>query len=307
MRSRRSSTGAWPPRTGCSARPRGRRACRARRRTSPRSRSRSSSVPSFPPPRPARAPLRAGRVAPPRPLAPPPPRPGPCLSPLLPRERAPPPLLQRAGADRLHASRDRRVLARERPLAPPVVALPPRCPCVGRPPEGSRAAARLVGLGDRVLHDERLAARILRPARVPGPRRGRGGILARSDRHPAIAGRRPRPRVAGPLLWWRGPLAARLVPAMRRGVAHLTIHVARRRLPRVLRPPPGGVVRFRRRMPAARPPVCRVHRRPRRRGRARVAPPPRSPGVHDLAGRGGRAPVVRRARPPPGRSGSLAA
>jgi len=51
MRSRRCSTGVWLLPTACSARTRWRRACQARCRTSPRWRSRSSSLTSFSAPR----------------------------------------------------------------------------------------------------------------------------------------------------------------------------------------------------------------------------------------------------------------
>src|SRR6266571_821228 len=182
MRSRRCSTGVWLLPTACSARTRWRRACQARYRTSPRWRSRSSSLTSFSAPRghglPARdrqhllaalrpeapsarpppAPWSGDRFARPCPLAPPPRRARPCFHTLLFRERARPPVLQRTRAGRLHAAFDRRLLARDRPLAPPVVALPPRRGRFTRSQEGARAPARLVGVGAGVLHHERVAA-----------------------------------------------------------------------------------------------------------------------------------------------------
>src|SRR5205807_2067095 len=104
------------------------------------------------------APWSGDRFARPCPLAPPPRRARPCFHALLFRERARPPVLQRTRAGRLHAAFDRRLLARDRPLAPPVVALPPRRGRFTRSQEGSRAPARLVGVGAGVLHHERVAA-----------------------------------------------------------------------------------------------------------------------------------------------------
>src|SRR2546422_9311493 len=98
------------------------------------------------------------RFARPCPLAPPPRRARPCFHALLLGERALPPFLHPTRAGRLHAAFDRRLLARDRPLAPPVVALPPRRDRFTRSQEGSRPPARLVGVGAGVLHHERVAA-----------------------------------------------------------------------------------------------------------------------------------------------------
>src|SRR5256885_104132 len=142
---------------------------------------------------------------------------------------------------------------------------------------------------------------------LPGPRRDRRSVLATRDRRSTRAGRRPRRRVDRARHRCRARSVARCFPGEHRGVPDLAHHAARRCLSRLPRRSSRRVVRRGRAMPEAHPPLRSVHPSLRRRGPARVAPLSRASGIHDLGARGGRARVVRRARPSPGSSGSLAA